>query len=70
MKAKFETDKTRQYYFGTNDIAELIGCGRSTATLYARRWNKELAQKGYTIIAGKVPQNYVFERLGLVKKEA
>lgn len=65
MRDSNETEKSRRYYATIKDVQEIIGCGRTTACDMIRMMNKELEKQGKWTVAGKIPWNYLKDRLGL-----
>ena len=49
-------------YYTANDIAGIMDIKKSTAYKIIQRLNKELADKGYITVAGRVPKKYFEER--------
>lgn len=49
-------------YMTAKDIAKSLGVQRSTAEKILQRLNKELKEKGYLTVAGRVSKRYFKER--------
>ena len=63
MQVQFSGEKSRLKAFYTADnVAEILGVSKSKAYVLIRTLNKELANKGYTTLAGKVPIKYFQEK--------
>lgn len=52
---------TKQVY-NVRDLKELLSVSDSKAYQYIRQMNKELSDKGFLTVRGKVPAAYVQER--------
>ncbi len=52
---------------GVNEVMSLLGVGRTMAYKCIAELNKELEEKGYLVIRGKVPKKYLEERFCLDK---
>ena len=50
---------------GVREVMEILKCSRSYAYQLIAKLNKELEQKKYLIVRGRVPRKYFNERLGL-----
>ena len=55
----------RNIFANANDVSALLGVSRTKAYQIIRNLNKELANKGFITINGKVLWRYLNERLGL-----
>lgn len=53
-------------YINAQDLANLLGISVSRAYRVIRQLNDELKEKGYLVIAGRVPAKY-FENVGSMK---
>lgn len=49
-------------YYTANDIAEMLGVSKAMAYSIIRQLNKELEDKGYLTLQGKVPRVYFNEK--------
>ena len=49
-------------YYGAEEVAELLRISKGKSYAIIRDLNKELEQKGFITIAGKVPRKYLEER--------
>lgn len=49
-------------YYSAMDVSELLGVSRSKAYQLVKEMNKELSQKGYIVISGKVPKKFLEEK--------
>jgi len=47
---------------GVEEVKKILGVGENRAYTIIRQLNKELEQKGYLTIRGKVPRKYLEER--------
>lgn len=59
-------------FYNSKDIQGLFGVSQSKAYQYIRQMNKELSEKGFLTVRGKVPRVYVEERFfgfGLLTEE-
>lgn len=57
-------------YLGVKEVKELLKVGDSKAYTIIRQLNKELSEKGYLIVRGKIPDKYLLERFYLDKGDA
>ena len=58
-------------YYGAEEVAELLRISKGKTYAIIRDLNKELEQKGFITIAGKVPRKYLEERCyGIAEREA
>ena len=56
---------TEAYYWRAADIAKVVQCSVGRAYQFIRTWNKELSEKGFSTMQGRVPRQYAIDRLGL-----
>ena len=56
-------------YYSAADIAAMLGVSTGKAYKILREMNKDLADKGFLTIAGKIPVEYFKERWYGAKKE-
>ena len=57
-------------YYGAEEVAELLRISKGKSYAIIRDLNKELEQKGFITIAGKVPRKYLEERCyGIAERE-
>ena len=49
-------------FLGVEEVKALIGVKKSAAYKIIQRLNKELNEKGYLTLQGKVPERYLRER--------
>lgn len=61
MRAKNHTEPSFLY---VADIMELFGCSRSKAYQIIAELNRELEQKGFLFIRGRISRRYFEERYG------
>lgn len=54
--------KDKKIYYTVADISELLGISIPTSYRIIRKLNKELEQKGYIVLAGKLPIKYFEEK--------
>lgn len=47
---------------GVKEVRELLGVGTTKAYAIMNQLNKELEEKGYIVIRGKVPREYLEKR--------
>ena len=52
----------RCLYYTANEIAEMLGVSRAKAYKIVKELNEELAAKGYIVIAGKIPRQYLADK--------
>lgn len=57
------------YFMTASDISNELEVSRSSAYKIIKELNSELQKKGYRIISGKVPREYVTERYYMMPKE-
>lgn len=58
-------------YYGAEEVAELLRISKGKSYAIIRDLNKELEQKGFITISGKVPRKYLEERChGIAEREA
>lgn len=50
-------------YFTAAEVAEMLGISVGQAYRFMRTWNKDLEQKHYLVIAGKIPVKYFYEKI-------
>jgi transcriptional antiterminator len=62
-----ETINIDKKYIHAKDLMTLLGVSEYMAYKIVRDLNKELAEEGYIILKGKIPINYLFNRLGISK---
>ena len=53
-------------FMTADEIVEIMGVAKPTAYQLIRELNKELKEKGYITIQGKVSTQYFYERCGLI----
>ena len=51
-----------QVYLNASSVEEILGVSKGFAYKIIRDMNKELSQKGYLVISGKVPTRYFEEK--------
>ena len=49
-------------YYTAKEVSEILGVSISKAYQVIHQMNRELTEKGYLTVAGKVPQRYFEER--------
>lgn len=52
----------KKIYLTALEVAKILGVSRGHAYKLIQKLNKELADKGYLVVAGKVPVRYFEER--------
>jgi predicted transcriptional regulator len=52
----------KKIYYTAQEISELLGISEGTSYRIIRGLNKELSQKGFIVIAGKLPIKYFNEK--------
>jgi len=52
----------KRLYYTSTDIQNLLGVSRSVSYKLMKELNEELKEKGYIVIAGKIPRAYFAER--------
>lgn len=50
-------------FYSAAEVAELLGISVGQAYRLMRTWNKELEEKHYLVIAGKIPVQYFLEKI-------
>ena len=50
-------------FYTTNEVAEILGVSLGQAYRLMRKWNEDLEQKLYLVIAGKIPVSYFNEQI-------
>lgn len=50
-------------FYSAAEVAELLGISVGQAYRLMRTWNKELEEKHYLVIAGKIPVKYFYEKI-------
>lgn len=56
-------------YYSAEDIANMLGVSKGKSYKILREMNKELANKGFLTIAGKIPVEYFKEKSQIKKKK-
>ncbi len=54
--------KSEKVYLTAKDVAEILGVSKGHSYKLIQKMNKELAEKGFLYVAGKVPAAYFEER--------
>lgn len=49
-------------YYTANEIAQMLGVSRAKAYKIVKELNEELAAKGFIVIAGKIPRQYLADK--------
>lgn len=52
----------KKIYFTAEEVAELLGISKGHSYKLIQKMNRELAEKGFLVIAGKIPIRYFEER--------
>lgn len=52
---------TRVFFFA-DDVAQMLGVGKSSAYGIIKRLNDELEKSGFLTVSGRIPKKYFFER--------
>lgn len=52
----------KSVFYTAQEVAEILGVSRTKAYKIVKELNIELREKGYIIIAGKVPKRYFEQR--------
>lgn len=60
----------KKQFYNAEELAAVLGIGKSTAYARIREMNQELSNQGYLIINGKIPIAYVQERFFGMKGES
>ena len=63
-------NRPKKQVYNAKDLRGLLGVSESKAYQYIRQMNKELEEKGFLTVRGKVPVAYVQERFFGVKAGA
>lgn len=50
------------YFMDVNDVVTLMGVSKTSAYNIIKVLNQELQEKGYLVVAGKVPKEYLVKR--------
>lgn len=50
-------------YFTAAEVAKMLDISVGQAYRFMRSWNKELEEKNYLVIAGKIPVKYFYEKI-------
>lgn len=61
MKAQASIIEKKQYY-KVNDVMEIMGVSKGFAYKLIRNLNKELEEKGYLTVSGRIPVKYFEDR--------
>lgn len=57
-------------YYTAMDVKEMLGVSRGKAYQLVKKLNEELDEKGFIVIAGRIPKKFFNERYyGLEKKQ-
>lgn len=48
-------------YYNASDVAKILGVSRGKSYKILRELNEELRQKGYIVIAGRIPKKFFNE---------
>lgn len=59
----------KKQFYNAEELAQVLGISKSTAYVHIKQMNKELSEKGYLIISGRIPIAYVHERFFGLKGE-
>lgn len=51
----------RKVYYTAQEVADMLGISRGHAYRIVKKLNEELSEKGFIIIAGKIPKKYLEE---------
>lgn len=54
---------TKQILLSANDISEILGMSKPYCYKLIARLNKELEEKGYMVVSGKINRNYFEQKL-------
>jgi predicted DNA-binding transcriptional regulator AlpA len=52
-------------FLKADDLAQILGCSKSTSYRLMRQIRKELTDKGLLTLPGIVPRGYTLQRLGV-----
>ncbi len=50
-------------FYSAEEVADMLDVSMSQAYTMIKKWNKELADRGFITIAGKVNKKYLHERI-------
>ncbi|MBR5087928.1 MAG: hypothetical protein IK093_00720 [Ruminiclostridium sp.] len=50
-------------FYSAAEVAEILGVSLGQAYRLMRKWNEDLEQKHYLVIAGKIPISYFNEQI-------
>lgn len=56
-------------YLSCDEVQRLLGIGRTSAYKLIKQLNKELAEKKYITIHGKISKEYLYKRLNIKEYE-
>ena len=52
-------------FIRAKEVGELLQCSECMAYKIIARLNKELQEKGYITISGRISKSYLYERMGI-----
>jgi sugar-specific transcriptional regulator TrmB len=55
-------NEEKKIYYTAEEISEMLGISMGTSYRIIRKLNKELKEKGFIVIAGKLPIKYFEEK--------
>ena len=55
-------NEMKKIYYTAEEVSQLLGISVSTSYRIIRKLNKELANKGFIVLAGKLPIKYFEEK--------
>ena len=53
---------SEKLYYTAEEISKMIGVGKTSAYAIVKKLNKELSDKGYIVVSGKIPKKYFNEK--------
>lgn len=53
---------SEKLYYTAEEISKMIGVGKTSAYAIVKKLNKELSDKGYIVVNGKIPKKYFNEK--------
>lgn len=54
-----------EYFLNAEDVKNILGCSEPHAYKIIRNLNKEIKEKGYMTMSGRVEKNYLLRRYGI-----
>ena len=67
MDRNFDSNITQVQFYGVDEVVAILGVSRPKAYAIMRELNKELVEKGFIVVSGKVSAQYFNEKLYIGK---